>query len=680
MKADSYKISEVFSSGGNIHYVLPHFQREYRWKQKNWETLLDDAWQMDEALAQGQQGHNSEHFLGALVTLPDGNIGLNVPVHRLVDGQQRLTTLSLLLCAFARLIALEEPELVAGINSYLFNNASKGNARYKLLPTQKNGDRAAYIALLEGHPIPLNQSRIPEAFDFFKKALEKKRLAGELDATRFFHVLTQTMQVVCIRLNAEENAYQIFESLNNKAEPLKQSDLVRNYIAMRLSSGRQEAVFQKHWAPMEDLLDDNRLVGRSNLGELTAFLRHYDAMTTGSLPSEKHIYARFRDEMKSLTSEDQLIEQLATLQRFAAYYDHFLRPDKGLPSKLQSALRRLAALDVTTAYPFLLAVADKVDNNVISTDEYVAACVTLENYLLRRFLIDAPSHFLNKMFASLARAIDWDDFIPSLRKALAERSYPSDSRVRQIFLNRPLYGKANVREKVLMLFESINRHLYEGSDVIPQLANTATLEHILPQHPSITWQSELGEDYADTLREWKDTVGNLTLVTQSYNSSLSNDSFTEKRIKLAAHGLRLNSDYFSQQIEKWDAEAIQNRAEWLTEKILEIWPSFTIESAATKRKQAPPTPPPKAIVIRGERFVVHSQRDAMRQAAAFVGRLDVDFFALQKILPNLLKQSPFIHANYAFGNGWHLNVNWSAEMSLNYTRRFLNAAGIGDNE
>jgi len=674
MDVFSYTISKVFSAGGNIHYVLPHFQREYRWEKKNWDTLLEDAFQIYESIEENDAAI-PEHFLGALVVLPDGNIGLDVAVHKLVDGQQRLTTISLLLCAFGKLVAPSHPRFSTAINSYLFNLQEDGDAQFKLLPTVKNGDRAAYQAVLQDKPIPQNQSRVPGAFEYFHKVLKDRMARNDLDAARFFKVLTQAMQVVCIRLNANENAYQIFESLNNKAEPLKQSDLVRNYIAMRLSSGRQESVYHEHWAPIESLLDDNRQVGR--IGELTAFLRHYDAMKSGALPSENHVYARFRDEMKHVESETDLIAELAGLRRFAGHYNTFLRPEESTPPALQAPLKRLQVLDVTTAFPLLLAIADRHQNGAISTEEYLESCAIIENYLVRRFLIDAPTHGTNKMFAAAARALDWNNFLPSLRAHLAIQKYPSDARVRQLFPTRALYNKPNISARVVMLFETVNRHLYQGSDVIPILESAPTIEHILPQTLSIWWQNHLGENAENIANEWKHTVGNLALVTQSYNSSLSNDSFPEKKSKLVAHGLKFNSEYFTPEIESWDAESIQERAAWLTDLILEIWPSF---APAAETSEIGSGSTPVALHLDGEIIEVRFWREAYRQIALFLVKRGIDFSILENKIPHLVKSTPFNFAYFDLENGYFLNTQFSAKNTIENCERLMHEAGLKDVE
>ena len=676
MKASPSDFAEVFANSGNIQYVLPHFQREYRWEEKHWKTLWDDAILTYDALPQDDDGRLPEHFLGALVVVPDNKTGSIVPIFRLVDGQQRLTTISLLLCALGNAIEHSHPGQFQQIRGFLVNANYDGDLQFAVLPTTKNNDRAIYKAIIEGKPVPDGPSHARPAYDYFLRQIRAALDANRITPDEFFKVLMKAFQVVWVKLDEQENAYQIFESLNTKGEKLGETDLVRNYIAMRLPAGKQEKIFHEVWAPIEAILNDQRSVGRSGLGELTAFLRHYDAMQSGVLPAEKNIYARFRDEMKAL-DDAEFVVALHQIREFAALYEGLLRPDKGDDKTLRAALLRLNALDISVAYPFLLAVAARHAQQEISTAQFCAVCETLENYLVRRFLIDAPTSYLNKMFAALAQNVDWTNLVPSLRNVLVEKQYPTDARIRQIAPTRAFYDKHNTRERIVMLFERINRHLHIGSDVVTVLDGAPTLEHILPQTLTPWWKDELGEDADEIAREWKHTLGNLTLVTQSYNSSLSNDSFPEKRAKLVGHGLRLNSDYFAADLESWDATIIRERADWLTDKMLEIWPSFAPPTAATS-PIVPTTP--TLLKIRGEAFEVKSWRDVSRQAIEYLARENADFDDLNAKFPWLIRATPFKYGNYEVSNGWFLNVDWSKLSTLKYIARPLKACGIGDDE
>ena len=243
MKADSLHMVKVFSSGGDVHYVLPHFQREYAWEKPEWQTLLKDIFSVYEIYKEDQP---PEHFMGSLVVINDGTRAGTVPVFRLVDGQQRLATISLLLCALERL--LDGNDEYAGlrrkVRRMLVNQDEGGHLHYKLLPTIKYGDRASYCAIIKGKAPPEGvESKIPEAYAYWVTQLGNRIQNDGIDPNRLFNVLMTSLQVVFINLSQNERPYEIFESLNYKGKSLTQADLVRNYIAMKLPPERQEPVF-----------------------------------------------------------------------------------------------------------------------------------------------------------------------------------------------------------------------------------------------------------------------------------------------------------------------------------------------------------------------------------------------------------------------------------------------------
>ena len=592
MKADSFRITKVFSGGGDILYLLPHFQREYTWDRPQWQTLLSDAVELHDEMgpvtSELPPTRELEHFLGALVVISDGTRHGTVPAFKLVDGQQRLTSVSLLLCALAQLAEKRgDRSLARRARKLLVNADEEGDLYFKLLPTTKYGDRAAYTALLRNEPTSSgSESRIPQAFEYFLSELQTRVASGTLDPDRLFQVLTHSFQVVFIDLNRDESPYRIFESLNGKGKPLTQADLVRNYIAMRLPADDQERVFGAQWAKVESALQERREVGRSRLGELTAFLRHYLAMRTGVLCSEGHVYARFRDRAeREFSTDDTFMTEVGVLAQFAAYYDRLLRPEHESDPKVRLALSRLSVLEVSTAFPFLLAVSDAHTSSILTTDQLLGILAALENYLVRRVLAGEPTNFLNKLFPGLWGQLHRANPAASLNTVLAGRGYPSDAKIRSSLLSRSLYDKSELtRNRTTLVLESINRHLSVGSGGYTVLSGAATIEHVLPQSPGPDWLDELGgEDPEGTHRELIHTLGNLTLVTQDWNSSLSNAPFAIKRTRLAVHALKINSEYFGRDdVTAWDAVAIRGRGSYLTDLILAIWPALGGASTVTR--------------------------------------------------------------------------------------------------
>lgn len=675
MKADSLKISKVFSSGGDIHYILPHFQREYAWEKKHWDTLLNDAFAIYEEYVPEKE---PEHFMGSLVVINDGTRNGIIPAFKLVDGQQRLTTISLLLCALGRIVHETHPALTRRTQRLLVNSDEVGELYYKLMPTAKYGDRVAYLAIVKGETPPPTESNIPQAYAHLNKELSAKITKGEIDPEKFFVVLTNCFQVVFIDLNQNEQPYKIFESLNAKGKDLSQADLVRNYIAMKLPSAGQEEVFTTQWSRIESLLQERRSVGRSRLGELTAFLRHYLAMRAGALCNEEHVYARFRDRIeKEFPMPNAFIDELSALRRFAEHYDKLLRPENEPRAEIQKALKRLNTLEITTAYPFLLAAYDAQSSGHIRVQDLQEALTILENYIVRRYVTGEPTNYLNKMFPTLWRDVNPQQFAPSLREVLVGRNYPSDNKVRQAVFAEELYdSRIQTREKTVLVLETINRHLSVGSGGYTELDDRPTIEHIMPQQspPSDAWKGELGADWEQTHENYLHTLGNLTLVTQQWNSALSNDPFATKKQTLARHALRINSDYFSQNISRWSGAAIRDRASFLTKNILEIWPALgEAPPSQTQRR-------PVAVTILGDRYDLDTWRDLAVRTSERVIEWQNDFPAIAAQFPQYFRQEP-AHPRYVqLSNGWWLNVNLNSKMVKSFCRRLTQAAGIPETE
>jgi len=678
MKADSLKISRVFSSGGDVHYFLPHFQREYAWEKTNWQTLLDDVLSIYEAYDPEKE---LEHFMGSLVVINDGTRNGTIPAFKLVDGQQRLTTVSLLLCALGRLAGDQNSALKRKIHRLLTNPDEDDLLHFKLMPTIKYGDRDAYFAILENQdPLPVTDSKIPEAFQYLYSQLEPRIAKEKVDPERLFVVISNCLQVVFIDLNQNERPYEIFESLNAKGKPLSQADLVRNYIAMKLPEDRQNEVFNKYWSKVENLLQEKRTVGRSRLGELTAFLRHYLAMQSGMLINEGHVYARFRDRVEEDFKTPATFEQeLAKIKQFSDYYDRLLRPENETDPRIRLALQRLNTLEISTAYPFLLAVYEAVDQGLTSKEAFLEGLRILENYIVRRYIAQEPTNYLNKMFPTLWREVDKSKFAGSLRQILLTKNYPSDNKVRQAVVTEPIYDKrSETRAKIVLILESVNRFLSEKilSGGYTVLNNLATIEHIMPQTLDGDWKKELGVNWEQTYSDYLDTFGNLTLVTQEWNSGLSNSTFTIKKSKLSNHALRLNNEYFSQPLLEWNEQQIRDRAEWLANQVLEIWPALGISQVVAKM----PAGKPVSLTVIGQTFTVNSWRDVAYHTAQSVDEWVEDFDAIANQFPAYFDKNSFKNACRQLSNGWWIYLNLSAASVKSLCKNLIAAADIPETE
>lgn len=671
MEVNSLKISKVFSSGGDVQYVLPHFQREYAWEKENWQTLLTDIFSIYEAYNSDSE---PEHFLGALVVIKDGMRSGTIPAFKLVDGQQRLTTISLILCALGDLCQDKNPSLFKKIRKLLVNPDEEDILHFKLIPTTKYGDRDAYINIILHEPEVQNTgSKIIESYDYIQKELNSRINRDNLDLEKIFLVIANCMQVVFIDLDQRERPYEIFESLNNKGKRLTQPDLIRNYIAMKLPEAKQEIAFQKYWSIIEDTLRENRTVSR--IGELTAFLRHYLAHRSGILFNKDHIYARFRDRIeKEFNTIDSFFGELDTLKRFAGYYDRLVRPEKENDIEIRESLFRLNILELSTAYPFLLAAYEAMNSGTLTKEAFVQGLQVLENYMMRRYLAGEPTNYLNKMFPTLWREVDITNFTTSLQQALISKNYPSDNRIHQSLLTLHIYDRRS-QNKVYLVLDTINRFLSAGSGAHTVLDDSPSIEHILPQSPDAMWKNELGENWEETYREYLHTIGNLTIVTQEWNSSLSNGSFSAKKQRFSQHGLLLNSIYFNQAIPQWDKKSIQERTNWLTEKILEIWPSFgdtTLSPSDIGQK-------PHSLIIGGDSHYVNSWRDVAFVTAEYIANFVDNFDQIAEDMPTFFSTESRPRSRQ-MSNGWWIYLNLSSNSVKNLCRRLISAAELSDED
>ncbi len=676
MKADSLHLGKVFSSGGDIHYVLPHFQREYTWDKPEWQMLIKDIFSIYELYNEDMP---PEHFLGALVVISDGMQAGTVPVFRLVDGQQRLTTISLLLRVLSNILAEndEYKNLKKKIGKMLLNNDEDGTLYYKLLPTLKYGDRASYCALIDGTPIPQKiESKIPDAYTFLHKELTARLRGNSFDPHRLFNVLMTSLQVVYINLDQYERPYEIFESLNYKGKSLAQADLVRNYIAMKLPPKRQEAVFIELWSPIEEMLLEKRTVGRSKFGELTGFLRHYFALLSGVLISEEHVYSRFRDRGEQL-DVDSFEAELKQLKQYAVYYDRLLRPSHEPDTDVRNQLKRLNTLEISTGYPFLMWLYHKWKQAALTREQLLAGLALIEGYMVRRFLNRDSTNYLNKMFPALIKEIKINNFVESLSVALGSKREASNVRLRRSAEMVNLYRRdIYTRQKLNLIFQTINRRLSEGSGAFTQLDANPTIEHIMPQTLSAAWKQELGENWEQDYDLLLHTLGNLTLVTQAWNSQLSNSIYAAKCTQLGQHGLRLNADYFGDNAPThWNGDSIRERAQWLMAHVTTIWPQLSVTTSSSEEK-------PKMLIIMGETFPVDSWRDVIRQTADFVVEWTGDEFEEKVVvaIPNYFRNEPFKSRSYQLANGWWIYVNLNTGTVKKVCLMLLEAAEIPEEE
>ena len=676
MKADDYSMSKVFLGGGDVQYVLPIFQREYAWEREEWETLLHDVVDTLKASRRSPQ----EHFMGSLVVIEEDSKKSLFPAYTLVDGQQRLTTISLLLCALRD--SFDESDSSRNkLQRYLFNVDEEGDLRFKVLPTPKYDDRKAYIAIVTGKPADGLRSRISEAYAYFQSQIREILHKPGIQAQDLFECVLSSLYIVFIELDRTDKPYKIFESLNAKGKSLTEADLVRNYIAMRLPPEQQLEVFDRSWSRIEELLSERRTTAR--IPELTAFLRHYLALHSGELPNRDTVYRGFRNRVEKVmvADDEDFITEIESLHRFAAYYDKLLRPQRETHPSIKARLERLAVLQATTAYPLLMALYDLYSREFLQAEDFADMLSAIENYLVRRFLAGESTNYLNNMFASLAREANAENVSDAsmLKIKLSERNYPSDRRVSSRIMSQRIYSVQKAPSLAFVL-ETLNRHLYAGQGGFAVLDGGPTIEHIMPRRLTAAWRSQLGHGWEEAHGEFLNTIGNLTIVTQDWNSSLSNSDFENKREKLANHALKLNSEYFNRDHQGWNVSDIQDRAKWLTGLIFEVWPALgdAPRSEGLKFSYA------RSLTVKDRVFAVDSWRGLLIQMVNCLHEMQLltDLDRAHREFDWWIASDPGDSAIYykRSSKGWWIYVNIGAERIVGFCSRLATYCGLSDDE
>jgi uncharacterized protein with ParB-like and HNH nuclease domain/predicted transport protein len=549
-------------------FTVPIYQRRYEWEQEECKELWADIKQA------GENDQISSHFMGAIVYVRPGNFVAGDPSPLIViDGQQRLTTCSILLAALYHHIK-ECPDAVTIGDfkkdrikyNYLIHREEEeeggGDQQYRLIPSDH--DRDAYLSIICEKSIVLDD--VSEG----KKTLRNYLLFRDLlmankDGLDIICRGLQKLWVVELVLDSDkENPQLVFESLNSTGKELGQVDLIRNYILMGLTPNKQARLYKDYWEPIE------RGFGKNYNAYFDPFMRHYLTAKTFSIPNQAAVYKEFKKYVA--INNIQTEELLADIKKYSRYYNILINPrSNSVPRPLGEALQDLKELKVDVAYPLLMNVLKDRDESLISGDDVVTIIRMIESYVFRRAICDLPTNSLNKIFISLNKDIDPDNYVESLTAALlllpSYRRFPNSEEFVSYLKNRDLY---NFRSKFYWLRKIENIDRQELVD-----PNNYTVEHIMPQNLSAEWRSELGPECERIQQKWLHTLGNLTLT--QYNGSYSDNSFMKKRdyekdgveIGLGRSPLFLNAGLGG--LAKWTETTIIERADRLSLMALRAW-------------------------------------------------------------------------------------------------------------
>ncbi|HEY9706711.1 MAG TPA: DUF262 domain-containing protein, partial [Oculatellaceae cyanobacterium] len=461
---------------------------------------------------------------------------------------------------------------------YLINRYKKGDAHYKILPTQ--ADQEVYQKVIEGQ-INGSTSLIYETFKFFGNQLKNGDIEEDnasIDLAKFKNVVLEKLTLVSITLDDRDNPYIIFESLNHKGAPLTQADLVRNNFFMRLTDKEQrDEGYEKIWLPLQEQFKAN--AGDDQyLKELTRAFWCYLRIGGGNISQDK-TYQTLKVRLDQKKTQDEVLSALKEFSQFARYYLRICFPEKTEPNAaLQRGFERLKTLELKNCHPLLLNLYRDYEENQLSLPEFKQSLHHIESYYVRRVLADLTSVQMSKVFNGLyedAKKLrekeNLSDFASALREQLrslpsTRKSYfwPDDDEFRRsIIENTVKIDRSRVKLLLGSLAEPLTKFQVKTDDL--------TLEHIMPQTLTDEWRTLLGANADEVHKRWLNTLGNLTLTPSSYNSEMSNNRFSDKLSYLRTSALTLDNQYFKN-VETWTVEEIQRRGEYLADIAVKVWP------------------------------------------------------------------------------------------------------------
>lgn len=541
MKADNLSFLEFIGASKRTFYI-PVYQRNYDWKRMQCITLFRDI----ESIAVDR--NRNSHFLGTIVYV-EGDSSANFREFIVIDGQQRLTSVMLLLKAILDSTMDEELKLEIK-DCYLTNRFSPEALRIKLKPMKS--DSYNFQKLINDQIDDMEESQILLNYNLFMDLIKESRLSPEE-----IYQGIQKLEIVYIQLTKEkENPQLIFESLNSTGLDLTQADLIRNYLLMGQAYDRQEMLYNKYWIKLEKLLPDVMI---------SDFIRDYLTLKTGIIPNKDKVYNSFKDYYQRLANYDAegFLDELTTYGEYYSWLKYCNSPNE----KINCRLSQLQRLKSTIVYPFLLNIFEDcymyhhIDTNMI--------CKTLDvilSYVMRRLLCEMPTNALNKVFASMVKDITrYSDKVLCDRVAsvLAGKKgraiFPDDTMVKEKLLLRDSYKFPHIK----YVLEQIERR--QGKEVVS--FDELTIEHIMPQTLTTKWKIDLGKKATEIYDKYVHCIGNLTLT--GYNPEMSNDSFEEKK-----RVYKESNIYISKMIsgvETWGEMEIIKRSEWLIKEICSIW-------------------------------------------------------------------------------------------------------------
>ena len=574
---DATKISDYFY-GAKTLFIIPLYQRKYAWQQKHCLRLFEDLKKIH------RDGVHS-HFFGSIVSTKASETEDDLLI---IDGQQRITTLSLLILAGLNAVAngdmqKGDEDIEEVRKNYLYAVRRRVERQIKLKPIE--GDLEAYDALFENNPDAfVKNSGITSNYQLFYQMIK----ASDLTFTDMIEAIEKLI-IIDICLDSKDNPQLIFESLNSCGKDLEEADKVRNYLLMSLTAKEQEEYYHTYWGKIEKLTD----------GEPTMFIRDYLTIKRGVISNIDDMYFDFKSYDEQAYIERRTL--LEDMLKYAKYYRQIVKGETG-NVRIDRKLRQISYIGTTVHLPFLLSFFDYATEHNLDEDEKYKVLDTVENYWARRIICNYAANAMQKMFAILhsdilkiykrheQRQVELSlPYSQMLNYVLLRKqgtsAFPTDHEVKESFPTRQIYRIPSSYRN--FLFERMeNENSPEANDTIVEKMKdgTFTIEHIMPQTLTPQWKQELGENWEEIHTTYLHTFANLTLT--GFNTSYSNHSFQEKKDGyIDKNGNKVNgfdnsafclSNYLKH-CTKWTLEEIKERQNILLDNFLHLWPMIQTE-------------------------------------------------------------------------------------------------------
>ncbi|NHB47973.1 DUF262 domain-containing protein [Helicobacter pylori] len=550
MKAEATPLLKFIKDNQKNQLVIPIYQRVYSWEKEQCKQLWDDIIKI------GGDDKMDGHFIGSILYVRNGNTHSSPLL--IIDGQQRLTTITLLLTALRDHWSDKRKEIE---DHYLINSNRDGDKKFRLILSESDKDTLLFLIDENKRKPSKPSSKIVKNFELFEEWISKNTNKLETICKGL-----EKLMIVWIALEKGKNDPQlIFESMNSKGIELTQTDLIRNYIVMETETEeKQKNFYSRYWRAMEKNFTQNETL-------FNRFVRHYLTIKTGKIPNEKRVYEAFKDYQQKERIEIE--DLLKDLQKYCGYFCQiaFKKEADEIDEGLNEALGFLVDLEMDVVYPLLLELYSDYKGEVLSKDDFRRSIALIESYIFRRAVCGIPSSGLNKFFASFTKKIDKNQYLKSMKAhfLLLETTtgkFPKDSDFRDSLIAKELYKPKKTKE-IKYFLERLESSFGTKEPVDTQ---KCTIEHIMPQTLTPEWQKDLGENFEAIHEKYLHTIGNLTLT--GYNSEYRNNSFQEKRDM--EKGFKQSSLQLNQSLKKLESfgeKEILDRASGLADLALKIW-------------------------------------------------------------------------------------------------------------